>query len=110
MESLEYELVEPIGKRTVYGHQHRTDGQHVWGDFEINDYPDSPAGVALRAERRRLGLHLFEAAHALGLRTSAYGALERGAARCNWPRAYALMAAHAQRIERMARDPRGQVS
>lgn len=109
MIDLEYEPVDPIGKETVYGHQHRADGNHVWGPFDVDKYPESREGKALRDLRVRLDLGWRDAARALHMSLLAYSALERGAAKCNWLVASEALCIYAQQLGRMARDPRGQV-
>jgi hypothetical protein len=70
--------VEPIGTRTVYGHQNRGDQPHVWGPIDLPEYPPSPNGARLRARRVELDLSLREAARVLGFSAVELNGLERG--------------------------------
>lgn len=88
---LDYRDVAPIGKRKTWGHLNMGDKPHVWGEFELNEYPPSPEGEALSDFRRALGMYLGQAGDVLGLRPSQISNLERGAATCNWEYAKARL-------------------
>jgi len=79
-----YRPVEPIGKRVVYGHQNMGDQPHVWGEMEINDYPESKNGRALRDFRTARQVGLGEAAKKLGISVVHLSKIEHGAATCDW--------------------------
>jgi hypothetical protein len=84
LDRIGYKRVEPIGKRKTFGHVNRGDLPHVWGEFEVNEYPDSWDGQRLRALRRELELTLGEAAICLDIGVAQFSALEYGSATCNW--------------------------
>jgi plasmid maintenance system antidote protein VapI len=100
-----YRDVEPIGKERTFGHQNRGDQPHVWGDLEVNVYPDSWEGMRLAVLRRReLGLTLGEAARVLDLGVAQLSSLERGAAVCDWKLVEQLLRARLAELVELMRD------
>lgn len=91
MTTINYQPVAPIGTRTTFGHQNMGDKPHVWGEFEVNEYPDSWEGLRLQVLRRELGLYLGDAARILGIGVAQMSSLERGAATCDWDVAMRLL-------------------
>jgi hypothetical protein len=79
-----YQPVAPIGKRKVFGHQNMGDKPHVWGEFEIDDFPSSPEGRALRDFCIARDIGLRKASALLGISAVHLSNLHRGAATCNW--------------------------
>lgn len=67
--------VTPIGKRTMVTFH---------GDYEVDAFPPSPRGRALRDLRVELGQGLRETARALGLSAVQLSDLERGRATTDW--------------------------
>lgn len=91
LDRIGYKPVAPIGKTTVYGHQNRGDEPHVWGPLEIDDYPTSSEGRALRDFRRAHHIGLRDASARLDVSAVHVSNLERGAATCNWELVRALL-------------------
>lgn len=67
--------VAPIGKRIM---------ATFHGRYEVDDYPPSPRGRAVRDLRVELGLGLRDTAMALGLTAVQLSDLERGRATTDW--------------------------
>lgn len=96
LDRIGYQPVAPIGKRKVWGHQNMGDQPHVWGEIEIDDYPESAEGRALSDFRRTRRIGLREASAKLGVSAVHLSNLERGAAVCNWEIVRGLLAAEGE--------------
>lgn len=92
LDRIGYQPVAPIGKRTVYGHQNMGDQPHVWGEFEIDDYPENCEGRALRDFCTERDIGLREAARRLGISAVHMSNIHRGAATCDWELVRSLLA------------------
>lgn len=79
---MEITPVEPIGKCVAVT---------LHGDFEMDQYPPSPRGVALRRLRVGLELGLREASRKLGISAVNLSRLEMGKATCDWKSARELL-------------------
>lgn len=84
LDRIGYRPVEPVGKRTAFGHQNMGDRPHVWGEIELDAYPESKEGRALRDFRTARQIGLREASAKLGISAVHLSNLERGAATCDW--------------------------
>lgn len=83
--------VEPNGKETIRVFGQYADGSPFY-EIEVNTYPKSPEGEALRELRLKLKVGLRIAARELGLTPSELSGLENGMLTCDWSKHWDTMA------------------